>query len=182
MSEDLSAAFPTRLRSSVTRVLAHLPPSHLSPAYTWKGEVWSDGERVTLPYRVYFPEVHGAPSFTREESGVLSAIYSRHHRGTVRERHLRILLERDEAWVVPFVIQLLGEYVIEIVEVVAQNRSVLEREHYRVFAAHNPLFLKRTRQRATSYWDCYHRDRFPRLEAYPGFQLLTALARQRPSP
>lgn len=45
------------------------------------------------------------------------------------------------------------------------------------FAQENPRFTATTRQRATSYWDCYHRSRYPRLQGYPAFAALEAIDR-----
>jgi hypothetical protein len=38
----------------------------------------------------------------------------RHHDGFGRQRQLKTLLDADEPWTAPFIVQLLGEYVIQI--------------------------------------------------------------------
>ncbi|MGM9479956.1 hypothetical protein ACS5PN_02040 [Roseateles sp. NT4] len=48
------------------------------------------------------------------------------------------------------------------------------------FAAENPAFMATTRRRATSYWDCYHRGRFPTLPSYPGIAALDAIEQAAP--
>jgi hypothetical protein len=61
------------------------------------------------------------------------------------------LLDRRELWVSPFVLQLLADYVIEIAQLIYRGRSRLPRDIYQRFAADNPAFIRRTRQRIVSY-------------------------------
>ena len=55
-----------------------------------------------------------------------AAIYSRHPDGRVRQRALGTLLDFDEPWTAPFIMQLLGEYVIQIcADIETFTRTVL---------------------------------------------------------
>ena len=110
--------------------------------------------------------------FTAREVLLLHCLFSRHHDGVERERCLRNIITSPEPWVVPFVVQLVGEYVLEIIEVVQANLTRLPAENYRAFLRENPAFVARTRARVTSYWDCYYRDRFRDPRSYPGFAVL----------
>jgi hypothetical protein len=121
VSESLVRAFPARLAPVVTGVAASFPKAPWPPhgsvtetgSRTWPGLVVA-GEPVVIPDRIYNP----SPRFFRRlghvEKLVVAGIYSRHHDGFVRQRWLGMLLEADEPWVAPFIIQLLCEYVIEI--------------------------------------------------------------------
>lgn len=60
-------------------------------------------------------------------------------------------------WVPPFVIQLLGEYVIEIQSLIHKNIDVIMNPIYAQFINDNSEFISLTRQRIISYWNCYHR-------------------------
>ena len=71
---------------------------------------------------------------TNLQKEILSSLYTRHHDGFVRERHLRQLLGVDEPWLPPFVIRLLGEYVVEICELIADRVGAMPRETYAKFA------------------------------------------------
>ena len=73
----------------------------------------------------------------------------------------------------PFVVRLIGEYVIEILQVINRDRSHLNPRLYRSFLEANPAFFTLARQRVVSYWDCYYRSQ--RREDYPGFQILDFL-------
>jgi hypothetical protein len=109
-----------------------------------------------------------------------NAAYSRHHDGHVRQRALRALLDCDEPWTAPFVVQLLGEYVIQIcadIEKFTQTAlpaRLAMQASLSAFLMQNPCFAELTRQRAISYWSCYHRALHASRDTYPA---LTALSR-----
>jgi hypothetical protein len=175
---EIAGAFPAALRPDASVVSVAMPPAHLPPSSSF--DVVVDGEAVTIPYRLYNPEPSSVRmgSLSPVQLTMLACLYTRHHDGRVRQRYLRLLAAQANPWVAPFVVQLLGEYVVEIVldtrEYLAQAGEPL-RAVYRRFAADNPQFLNLTRQRATSYWDCYYRSRFPDREDYPAFRILRAL-------
>jgi len=80
----------------------------------------------------------------------------------------------------PFVLKLLGEYVVEILFAIQSNVSALDASIYRRFVKENPEFMEKTRQRMISYWDCYYRRDYRRDE-YIGLKLFShfkALARE----
>jgi hypothetical protein len=89
----------------------------------------------------------------------------------VREKCVGELLRSNEPWIPPFVVQLLGEYVLPIIRVVEAHSEVLKRPEYIRFIIENPTFFDLLRQRIISYWNCYYRDIFPRLGDYPAFQI-----------
>ena len=70
-------------------------------------------------------------------------------------------------------IQLAGEYVIEILRLIEEALPDIELSIYERFLRANPVFLTLTEQRIISYWDCYYRS--VRQEEYPGFRILKFL-------
>lgn len=78
------------------------------------------GESVTIPSRTYHDEPNA--DVVRSLSGIQQVIlrcrYSRHCDGSVRQCHLEQIVRLDEAWVVPSVVQLAGEYVVETLEAI----------------------------------------------------------------
>src|SRR5689334_8402172 len=115
------AAFPTALSSTVARVVADIPPATLEVSGTIDSDlnprgIRVNGEKVVIPYRQY--ATPRAPSRSRRSSAedlVLACMYSRHHDGHVRQNSLMMLLGHPTAWVAPYVVQLAGEYIIDIV-------------------------------------------------------------------
>jgi len=191
VSESLVRAFPARLVSVVTNVAKLLPEARLPPARsvtegrsrTWPGLVVA-GEPVMIPSRIYNPEP--SPGFiaglSHLEELVAAGIYSRHHNGFVHQRWLGTLLDADEPWVAPFIIQLLGEYVIEICRDIERfarlalpAHSALH-QHLAAFLNDNPCFAELTRQRAITYWDCYYRYQHPSQDTYPALVALSVLS------
>lgn len=143
------------------------------------------GEVVRVPYRIYYkwPSRERTNGFTTAQLLILACWMSRHHDGKLRQKALSRILraDLDVAWTVPFVIQLLGEYVIEIgtdvlefITNVLPTRPELQRR-YAQFVRDNPEFISITRQRAVSYWLEYHRHQLPQ-DQYPPFQAVEALA------
>jgi hypothetical protein len=121
VAADLEEAFPCRLRADVRAALKVLPPAEHRPASPFR--VLLSGEVVAIPYRIYAAE----PSPDRQEAqlpiqrAVIDCLYTRHHDGWVRQRRLERVIGLVEPWVTPFVVQLIGEYVEEILLVVQRN-------------------------------------------------------------
>ena len=84
----------------------------------------------------------------------------------------RIVTCRD-VWVPPFVVRLIGEYVIEILRVIRENCAGLDATLYRSFLRENPEFWAITKERVVSYWNCYYWRQ--RRADYVGFQIVEHL-------
>ncbi|MCX5097771.1 hypothetical protein OOK36_56060 [Streptomyces sp. NBC_00365] len=176
----LVAAFPTRLAGDVQSVLAVMPEASYAPMMPFEVEV--QGETVVIPSRIYNEEPD--TGFERALSGtqqmILHCLYSRHHDGRVRQRHLKQITASGEPWAVPFVVQLAGEYVLEIIESIERGLPGLaepgstQRQLYGEFIARNPAFFARTERRVVSYWSCYYRWKYGAFGLYPGCVLLEA--------
>ncbi|MFI5693505.1 hypothetical protein ACIA58_16780 [Kribbella sp. NPDC051586] len=190
MIETLVRAFPTRLHAAASEVVGSLPASDYEPAgdiaTTYKRAcpgLRLGSEQVSIPCRIYNPRPEQSllQQLDDERSLVLSCIYSRHHDGFVRQEFVSRILASDDACIIPFVVQLLGEYVVEICADV--ERFVLERlptrpnmvQGFATFLADNPCYAALTEQRATSYWSCYCRRQYPSRQSYPGLVALDAL-------
>jgi hypothetical protein len=134
------------------------------------GLVIVGGEQVRIPYRHYQDST--LPVADPSAESVRQAWLTRSSQGHVRQQALRSLLRAPAYWHVPFVLQLCGEYIIEIGRDIADYFSAsLERdpsmlEAYRRFWRDNPEFVALTYARAASYWDAYYR-RTLALNEYP---------------
>lgn len=130
----------------------------------WKGVAYSS------PYRVYdgigLNEVLNSTEF--ERLGQLS----RHHNGHVRQSAIERLLRLYPVESVPYVVQLLSEYVVEVAEAIHANIPNGYLDLMRQFLDENPVYTVRVRSRVTSYWNCYDRNRYPHLNDSPAFRLL----------
>jgi hypothetical protein len=168
-SYDPRGAFPSGLYKEANNVCRSLPKPDSDPIRMFQVNV--DGEELQIPYRVYYPDLNPTDieAFSNIEESIAHCLYTRHHDGFVRQNHLESLFALDQKWVVPYVLQLLGEYVIEIIEVIRSKVSLLQGTIYSSFAEENPEFIEKVKSRIVSYWDCYYRQRFPRITEYPGY-------------
>jgi hypothetical protein len=161
-------AFPAVVRDAAVRAVSVFPEN---PRTSETFSVRVADENVTLPCRIYHnPALINTASLSIVEKELVDYLLTRHHNGIVREKHLKQIISRDHAWIPPFVVQLVGEYVIQILQLIQDNLSLLNASLYAQFLRMNPELLARTKQRVASYWDCYHRNVRP--EDYAGFRVL----------
>ena len=166
-NSELKAAFPSNLQEAVLLALTALPENpHPSPLFS----VQVENETLSIPYRIYHNvSLTRTVGLTLQEQ-ILACLLTRHHDGFIREKHLTRIIAVNATWVAPFVVQLLGEYVIEIIQVIQNNLPVLDKLVYGRFLRSNPEFWTRTQRRVVSYWDCYYRAHSK--DRYPGFRVL----------
>ncbi|NUQ10889.1 MAG: hypothetical protein HUU26_00985 [Gemmatimonadaceae bacterium] len=177
----LARAFPSALRSEALAALEVVPFGEwrLTESFI----LWSQGERLEIPARIYAPEPDEAAenALAEDQRTILHCLYSRHHDGHVRQRRIEQVIRSSHPWVVPFVVGLAGDYVVEIQVAILKGLADLprggspQRRLYGDFVRENPAFLDLTSRRVTSYWDCYHRWRYPKQEDFPGSVLVAGL-------
>lgn len=175
--QQLELAFPRRVRSHL-QPLGHIfERAELAPRGVIEAVV--EGEPVSIPDRVYFQPVDDGTldALTPTQRLMVDCLHTRHHDGLIRERHVRAVAASTEPWVPPFVLQLLGEYVLEVATAAAQAVPATSevRSAFAAFCDANPEFLRLVRARATSYWNCYYRRTYPHLADYPPWRSLEEL-------
>jgi hypothetical protein len=172
----LRSAFPKGLAEDARTVIDALPAS-IHETLRDIGTVVVRGEAVRIPSRIYHEPLgpSAAAQLTERQQIIAACLYTRHHSGFVRETALRRIIESEEPCVPPFVVQLLGEYVIEIVMLIADQADRLNTSAYHQFAKENERFLHLTQQRAISYWNCYFRRAWAQRDDYPGLRQLRLL-------
>lgn len=185
--ERLLKSFPTNLKSDVEDVVKVLPlfkndiklcdeqihevdnlihPKELT--------VQLEGQKLIVPYRLYFdePDKKMEIKLSEKQKAILNCIYLRHHNGYIREKRLRNLIRTNEYWIIPFTIQLIGEYVYEILEVLDDHINERTLDNYEKFIAENSKYWQLTESRMISYWNAYYRGKFPKLKEYIGVELV----------
>lgn len=133
-----------------------------------------EGVDLAIPERIYTDDRTPLADLTDVQRGVMDCLFTRHHDGFVRQRHLRNLALRTEYWVTPFCFRLLGEYVYEMLSDVRRHIDG-NLENYLRFIGENEKFFDRTKSQMISYWDCYYRTRFPIRASYIGFAIFNEL-------
>lgn len=137
-----------------------------------------NGMPVHFSARVYYAteDVQAACRAAGIASQIALCLGSRHNDGYVREQCLQRLLLAEAPWMVPFVLQLLGEYVVEISTVIDGFLADCIPARYMEFANENPGHMHRLHQQATSYWNEYYRRAYPNRHEYPALRALQRLA------
>ncbi|MFD4228788.1 hypothetical protein [Streptomyces sp. NPDC058545] len=180
-SDPLITAFPPELSGDAEAALAVMPASNLRPLEPFSAYV--EGQQVSIPGRLYNdePPTEAVASLSSRQRQLLHCLYSRHCDGMVRQLHLTEVVDSADPWVVPFVVQLVGEYVLEILVVIRDEIRDLatpgarSRLAYGQFIVENPAFFARTQRRVVSYWSCYYRSAYSTFHGCPGCSLLDLL-------
>ena len=172
-NSELAFAFPAYCRDEVARLAVALPQPDLTAD---SFSVFVDEEVVRIPRRIYQDvNLIDRASLSNVQTEFLDCLLTRHYDGYVREENLRKIVARNHRWIPPFVLQLLGEYVIEILFVIRDGLGQIDQELYRSFLLSNPQFFQLTKQRVVSYRACY----YPHLNkrSYVGFEIINSLER-----
>ena len=140
-------------------------------------------EILNIPTRIYWEEHKLLESSTLSQTQInlLNCILTRHHNGYIREKYLKKIIDSNFEWTAIFILQLCGEYVIEILDIVYQ--SLLKSSNQGILNAisENPKYWELTKSRIVSYWDCYYRKNSDQnivgfsKEDYVGFKIIKLL-------
>lgn len=99
-------------------------------------------EKLIIPNRVYLnvrSETTGR-NLTKAQQTILNCIHLRHHDGFVREQRLKqIINNTTDYYVVPYIAHLLGEYVLEILELANKHINPKTINNYLLFFKQNPI-------------------------------------------
>ena len=173
--QKLLNAFPIDLKQDVEIVADFLIDKNFDIHPTVEQEIILDGQKLIIPGRVYFdnPTDTAGHSLTINQQTILNCIYLRHHNGFVRQQQLeKLIYNVKDYYVIPFVFQLLGEYVMEILEVADKHINDKTINNYLKFFNENPTYRQQTESRMISYWDVYYRrTKYKNLKEYIGWQI-----------
>lgn len=133
-------------------------------------DVVLNNEKLEIPYRTYvnLPADELIQRLSIRQQQILSCFLTRHHNGFVREQQLKRVILIGEPWIVPFISQLIGEYVVEILLEISHNLLHLDTEEFNKFFKDNREYFIITKQRVRSYWNCYYKNEYQEFEKYIG--------------
>jgi hypothetical protein len=189
----LRSAFPRSLEAYVDNALRVVPLADTRPFVNEHASVDVRGEEFRLLRRVYFDYVylkdgswhtHARWQMPSLEQDVLACIYSTHHDGVVRAQSINRLIESRHDWALPYLLNLVSDYVVEITELIDYRADRIDIEIAHQFAASNHRYVSRIADRVLSYWSLWHRVRhhsgtdhpqYAWLEDYPAYKTLKRL-------
>jgi hypothetical protein len=166
-------SFPTYLSGDVKFVVTKLESERDRDT---KIIVTLSGETIQIPDRIYInpPQETIQNQFSDTQKLIVACLFTRHHDGLIREKYLKEIINSGKNWTIPFIIQLLGEYVIEIIQIIQDNLSKLDKQALKTFLIDNNEYFQKTQDRVRSYWQCYYRNQ-TKFEDYVGQQIIVEL-------
>jgi hypothetical protein len=176
-------AFPVTMAESVKNAVPSLARGQMHTPTDTVVSVRVAEELLNIPYRVYYDRQRllKATNSLGETGFISLCLGTRHYDGFIRELCLRRLLSVDEKCAVPFIVQLLGEYVIEVIQPINERFDEGVEAKYIEFFSQNSVYCQYLEQRAISYWNEYYRYRFPKHKDYPAVKALAALKKSAAS-
>ena len=177
----LAEAFSPEHRSAAT-LAGEAAALALAPRqWTERFPVQAEGQRVLIPARLHFgsdqlllPESDEAWLFAR-------ALQTRSNDGFERQRAARDLLADLQPWGAPFIVALIGEYIVEILDDIASALTPESIQTLVSFIIENAAYWNTTKRRVASYWNVYYRGRncetrrTYRRDEYIGYKLIDQL-------
>lgn len=152
-------SFPKEYIKDLEEVLKIIPESTYSIKN--KIEYISNGNIIKIPYRVYFKDIDNEKlnNLTDIQKIILYCIYTRNDNGCIREKYIRELLNIDfDYWVIPFIVKISDEYIVEILEVIYNKLKNRDNSDIKKFCLENKDAMKKSYSRMVSYWNEYYRN------------------------
>jgi len=172
------AAFPYSCQQVASAAAYALAPSVNTQYRKSSFSAVVEGHPIQVPQRIHFlAEARVTTPMQAEVSLAIQCLLSRSTDGHIRQAALRQILPASENWVIPFIVLLSGEYVVEIVEDIYNWTSTLDVTAYANFVRENRSLMRALRAKAVSYWNCYYRHTYPDNNKYPGLMFLHQLER-----
>ena len=144
--------------------------------------VQTEGQSVLIPARLHF--VSGGLQLTQSDEAWLfaRALQTRSNDGFERQLAARDLLPEIRPWAAPFIVALIGEYIVEILDDIAAALTTENTRTLSAFVLENQGYWNTTKRRVMSYWDVYYRSRrssetrhIYERDEYIGFKLIERL-------
>src|SRR5262249_2124339 len=124
--EELASASPSAIRQGALVAISTLSENRFSSR--WRTLSMRLGQEfLALPQRIYHaPPVLETLRLNSLQTELLDCLFTRHHDGFVRQIHLGRIIRSPNAWIPYFVMPLVGEYVVELLQVIQENLTFLD--------------------------------------------------------
>ncbi len=137
---------------------------------------------MLIPARLHFASDRLQLTQSDEAWRFARALQTRSNDGFERQRAARDLLADLPPWAAPFIVALIGEYIVEILDDIATALTPENTSMLAAFIVKNEAYWITTKCRVVSYWDVYYRSdrsiemrRGYRRDEYVGFKLIDRL-------
>lgn len=158
------SAFPQAYRQDAAALEERLdlrslcPTGRLTTPDEQRSWLLPGGGTIRFPYRVYLPDSLDGAGLSPVQSVMLHCLFSRSWDGYVRQRHIQALLDGEPPeWALPYIVEVCGEYVVQILELVYSRLRGRDTSSYAELCRLNlPHFLY-VHARMVSYWNEFYR-------------------------
>lgn len=147
--------------------------------WTERFAVQAEGQRVLIPARLHFASGRLRLADSDGTWRFACALRTRSNDGFERQCAARDLLPDLQPWAAPFIVALIGEYIVEILDDIAASLTPGNTQALGAFVVQNEAYWNRIKQRVASYWDVYYRSdrssetrRVYSRDDYIGFKLI----------
>lgn len=174
----LRDCFPFYIHKDVDQVLLFLSKREIHFQYDTLKRISLSEQYLGLLRRVYINSSvsYDLINLPLSQRKILWCIFTRHHDGFIRQYVLETLLKYPlEYFMMPFIFQLLGEYVQEILQVIECSMHQHNLHLFKQFILENPTYFQTLKRRIISYWNEYYRHQYPHFEDYIGAKALNKL-------
>jgi len=178
----LAEAFPSEHHSAAMLAGQAAARALSSRQWTERFVVQSEGQNVLIPARLHFASERLRLIEGDEAWRFARALQTRSNDGFERQRAARDLLIDLQPWGAPFIVALIGEYIVEILDDVAAALTPEIARTLGDFIVHNQSYWQTTKRRVASYWNVYYRASWSselrrpyRRDEYIGFKLIEEL-------
>ena len=178
----LAEAFPPEHRGLAVlageAVAGGLAPRQWTDRFAVKAE----GQSVLIPARLRFASSGLRLTQSDQEWLFARALQTRSNDGFERQLAARDLLPEIRPWAAPFLVALIGEYIVEILDDIDAALTPEDTRTLGAFIIENQAYWTTTKRRVMSYWDVYYRSRWGSetrhsygRDEYIGFKLIDRL-------
>lgn len=178
----LAEAFPPEYQSAAMSAGNAAACLLTRPQWTERFPVQVGAQRVLIPARLHFTADRLSLTESEEAWPFARALQTRSNDGFERQRAARDLLANLQPWGAPFIVALIGEYVVEILDDILAALTPDLAHTLGAFVIGNQAYWNTTKRRVTSYWNVYYRARWlnehgraERRDEFVGFRLLQQL-------
>jgi hypothetical protein len=178
----LAEAFPSEHRPAAVLAGEAVVQALAPRQWTERFSVQAEGQSVLIPSRLHFASERLRLNQHDEAWRFARALQTRSNDGFERQRAARDLVADLRPWGAPFVVALIGEYIVEILQDVFDALTPDVERTLGSFIVENEAFWATTKRRITSYWNAYYRSswaselrRAYRRDEYVGFKLVDRL-------
>ena len=171
-------AFPSDLEENINSVIETMPQTTFNNVrFATSDDVIEysiKNHMIAVPYRTYLLDISDVEyeKLAQTQKQIRCCIYTRSCNGYIREKYLRKLLDMPiERWVIPFVIKLCDEYVIELIEIIYDKLKERDNTDIQDFCLKNKITISKSYARMASYWNEYYRGYELNFKKYIGRKL-----------